>query len=155
MTVSDTSDAPGGRFALLYSSEKTVTTMDNSLKSGKRRRRKSAKGHNDEDQTGVASSSDLLDGSSSASVPLGKPPLRSISEVAVLRSNSADASSRLETVTEQSSEIARPEQQSTEESFQQGSRRPHASLSFQEIRPANEGNTGPTTCSECCPWMLT
>ena len=155
MVTSDTSDAPGGRFAMLYSNEASAVTKDNSSKSGKRRRRKSAKGHNDDDQTGAASSSILLNGSSSASVPPGKPPLRSISEIAVLRSNSADASSRLESVTEQRIEIMRPEQQLAEEALQPASRRPHLSLSFQDSsRPANEGDGGSTTCFECHLWML-
>ena len=138
MFSADSTDAVGGRFALLHS--EAERPVGNSTKSSKRRRRKSAKGHHDDDQSDLQQPTVAVNGTNNGTASLGKPPLRSISEVAVLRSNSADASSRLEAVTEHNLQLTEPQQQSTADLLHHALRKPHLSLSFQESRPANEGN---------------
>ncbi|KAL0038272.1 hypothetical protein WJX77_000041 [Trebouxia sp. C0004] len=127
-------DRSGGRFALLRTESEHSSELDNS-KSSKRRRRKSAKA-NLESTDSSEEPSALVHGSSGSTTSFGKPPLKSISEATVLRSNSAEPASALEATTLQSS--LRQDRQTAEDVLKRTARRPHMSLSFQESRPANE-----------------
>lgn len=128
-------DKSGGRFALLRTEPEHSSEVDNS-KSSKRRRRKSAKA-NLESTDSSEEPSALAHGSTGSSTSFAKPPLKSISEAAVLRSNSAEPASALEATSLQSS--LRQDRQTAEDVLKRTDRRPHMSLSFQESRPANEG----------------
>lgn len=136
MARADNTDAAGGRFALLNGNSTAEVSRDSSTKSSKRRRRKSAKTHTNDDLAGTSS---LFDGSRSGSLSHEKPPLRTISELADLRSNSADVSSSLEVTTELGSGLIRLARQTAEEPLQHTPRKPHASMSFQDSRPATDG----------------
>lgn len=139
---SRSTDNVGGRFALLDNTATAdmsweVPMKDSSPKSSKRRRRKSAKGHNDEEQKSLPRHSVTSNGSSSGSVSYGKPPLRTISELADLRTNSADVSTRYDIAIHQHPGPIRPARQTSDET--QPTHKPHLSLSFQDSRPATEG----------------
>lgn len=113
---------------------------DSSPKSSKRRRRKSAKAHNNDEDKDLAGPSSLFDGSRSGSLSHGKPPLRTISELADLRSNSADVGTSIEVTAELAPGLMRVVRQSAEEVSQQTPRKPQSSMSFQDSRPATEGD---------------
>ncbi len=128
-------DGSGGRFAILRTESEPTSELENS-KSSKRRRRKSAKG-NLESTDSSEEPSALAHGSIGSSTTFAKPPLKSISEAAVLRSNSAEPASALEATSLQSS--LRQDRHTAEDVLKRTARRPHMSLSFQESRPATEG----------------
>ena len=128
-------DGSGGRFAILRTQSEHTSELDNS-KSSKRRRRKSAKA-NLESTDSSEEPSALVHESSGSSTSFAKPPLKPISEAAVLRSNSAEPASALEATSLQSS--LRQDRQTAEDVLTRTTRRPHMSLSFQESRPVNEG----------------
>jgi len=128
-------DGSGGRFAILRTESEPTSELENS-KSSKRRRRKSAKA-NLESTDSSEEPSALARGSSGSSTSFAKPPLKSISEAAVLRSNSAEPASALEATSLQSS--LRQDRHTAEDVLKRTARRPHMSLSFQESRPATEG----------------
>jgi len=128
-------DGSGGRFAILRTESEPTSELENS-KSSKRRRRKSAKA-NLESPDSSEEPSALAHGSSGSSTSFAKPPLKSISEAAVLRSNSAEPASVLEATSLQSS--LRQDRHTAEYVLKRTARRPHMSLSFQESRPATEG----------------
>ncbi|KAA6416851.1 MAG: hypothetical protein FRX49_13167 [Trebouxia sp. A1-2] len=127
-------DGSGGRFAILRTQSEHTSELDNS-KSSKRRRRKSAKA-NLESTDSSEEPSALVHESSGSSTSFAKPPLKPISEAAVLRSNSAEPASALEATSLQSS--LRQDRQTAEDVLTRTTRRPHMSLSFQESRPVNE-----------------
>lgn len=132
-------DTVGGRFDLLDSNATAEVSQDSSPKPSKRRRRKSAKGHSSDQETDAGTSM-LLNGSRSGSLSHGKPPLRTISELADLRSNSADVSTSAEVTAELAPGLLRLVRQSAEEVSQHTPRKPHSSMSFQDSRPATEGD---------------
>jgi len=119
----------------LRTESEPTSELENS-KSSKRRRRKSAKA-NLESTDSSEEPSALARGSSGSSTSFAKPPLKSISEAAVLRSNSAEPASALEATSLQSS--LRQDRHTAEDVLKRTARRPHMSLSFQESRPATEG----------------
>lgn len=140
MLVATQSDDAGGRFAVLRTEPDRTTVTDTFSRSSKRRRRKSAKGDlestgNSEEPSAQHEAKGLTPGSSSSSAIFAKPPLRAISEAAVLRSNSAEPGSALDAT---SPETSRQDRQSVPDALQHP-RRPHMSLSFQESRPATQG----------------
>lgn len=139
MARADNTDTVGGRFALLNGNSTAEVSRDSSPKSSKRRRRRSAKAHNNDKDQDLVGPSSLFDGSRSGSLSHGKPPLRTISELADLRSNSADASSSIDVTTELGSGLMRLARQTAEEPLQHTPRKPPASMSFQDSRPATDG----------------
>ena len=128
-------DGSGGMFAILRTESEHTSELDNS-KSSKRRRRKSAKASLESTDSSEEPSA-LAHGSSGSSTSFAKPPLKSINEAAVLRSNSAEPASALEATSLQSS--LRQDSHTSEDVLKRTARKPHMSLSFQESRPANEG----------------
>ena len=139
MARAGSTDAVRGRFDLLDSNATAEMSRDSSPKSSKRRRRKSAKGHTKDQETDLAGTGTSLNASRSGSLSHGKPSLRTISELADLRSNSADVDSSVEVTTELVPGLVRLVRQSAEEILQHTPRKPHASMSFQDSRPATEG----------------
>ena len=125
----------GGRFAILRTESEHTSELSNP-KSSKRRRRKSAKA-NLESTDSSEEPSAIAHGSSGSSTSFAKLPLKSISEAAALRSNSAEPASVLEATSLQSS--LRQDRHTAEDILKRAARRPHMSLSFQESRPAIEG----------------
>lgn len=119
-----------------------VSLKDSSPKSSKRRRRRSAKGHNDEDQKSLAGTSVMSNGSGSMSYR--KPPLRTISELGDLRTNSADVSTKFDNAIQQLPGPMRLARHIVDDT--QTSRKPHNSLSFQDTWPATEGDHGLGSC---------
>ena len=141
MLAAAQSDDAGGRFAVLRTEPIRTTVTDSISRSSKRRRRKSAKGDlesngNSEEPSAQHEAQGLTPGSSSSSATFAKPPLRAISEAAVLRSNSAEPGSALDATSPETS--LRQDRQSVPDALQHP-RRPHMSLSFQESRPATQG----------------
>ena len=130
-------NADGGRAALPRISPEPELVWESSSKSNKRRKRKSAKGRL-ENGNGHSTSSQSLSSSSTAS--LAQPPLRSINESAVLRSNSAEPSSNVDSISLEALLPVRQDRQSSEDILQHAARRPHQSLSFQDSRPISEGD---------------
>ncbi len=139
MVGTNNADGIGGRFALLHTDPEPNQVWDSNPKSSKRRRRKSAKGILESEASSDGDTTVFLTGSSGSSTFLAKPPLRSISEAAVLRSNSAEPVSSTDALSSEASPLARQERQSAEDALQHTARRPHLSLSFQECRPVAEG----------------
>ena len=129
-----------GRFDSLESNATAEEARGTSPKSSKRRRRKSAKGNTNDQEKNLAGNGIPLNGSRSSSLSHGKLSLRTISELADLRSNSADVDSSVEVTTELVPGLVRLVRQSAEEVLQHAPRKPHASLSFQDSRPATEGD---------------
>ena len=152
MARSGSTDKFEGRFALLDGIATTDLSwevpMKDSSKSSKRRRRKSAKGHNDDEQQQSVGSSAMSNGSSSGSM-YRKPPLRTISELADLRTTSADVSTRFDIASQQHPASMKQARQTTDET--QTARKPHLSLSFQDGRPATEGMASAAVgFTQCC-----
>ena len=138
MARAGNADNVGARFDLLDSNATAEVSRDSSPKSSKRRRRKSAKGHKSDQETD--GNSILLSGSRSGSLSHGKLTLRTISELTDLRSNSADIASSVEVTTHLGPGLMRLARQSAEEVSQHTPRKPHSSTSFQDSRPATEGD---------------
>lgn len=139
MARAGNADNVGGRFDVLDSNATAEVSQDSSPKSSKRRRRKSAKGHKSDQETDLRGNSVLLSGSRSGSLSIGKLTLRTISELTDLRSNSADIASSVEVTTHLGPGLLSLARQSAEES-QHTPRKPHSSMSFQDSRPATEGD---------------
>lgn len=121
MVNSQDSNGIGGRFALLQPDEVYDPKERASAASSKRRRRKSAK-------ASLSDNSTSIDGL----ILNGRPTLRTVSEVDVLRSNSAEVSSSLDAAATVVLGSARLDRHTDAEIPQHNAKRPHASLSFQE-----------------------
>ena len=152
MARSGSTDKFEGRFDVLDGIATTDLSwegpMKDSSESSKRRRRKSAKGHNDDEQQQPVGSNAMSNGSSSGSM-YRKPPLRTISELADLRTTSADVSTRFDIATQQHPASMKQARQTTDET--QTARKPHLSLSFQDGRPATEGMASAGVgLTQCC-----
>ena len=136
VSIRDT-NADGGRYAATRISPEPELVWESSSKSNKRRKRKSAKGRL-ENGNGHGPTSQSLSSSGIASLAQ-PPPLRSINEAAVLRSNSAEPSS-VDSISLEALLPVRQDRQSSEDILQHTARRPHQSLSFQDSRPISEGD---------------
>lgn len=117
-------DVSGNRFALLQP-EQTQGHTDTSASASKRRRRKSAKASTSDRS---AESSTSIDGL----VLNGRIPLKTVSEVDVLRSNSAEVSSSLDAAATFVLAPGRLERHTDADIPHHTAKRPHASFSFQD-----------------------
>lgn len=117
-------DVTGNRFVLLQP-EQTQGHANTSASSSKRRRRKSAKAST---SNRSAESSTSIDGL----VLNGRIPLKTVSEVDVLRSNSAEVSSSLDAAATFVLAPGRLERHTDADIPHHTAKRPHASFSFQD-----------------------
>ena len=134
-------NAPGsyGRFTVLHADADPELVWEDNQRLGKRRRRKSAKGKL---QNGLDSSGTSYTTSSQNSTDTFYPSsyLTPISESAVPRSNSAEPNGSLVAFSSGHIDSLRQQRHTTDEAARITSRRPLASLSFQEARPSHEGD---------------
>lgn len=133
-------DSVSGRFALLeIAQDSPGQHNDKASSSSKRRRRKSAKA-----SINHRTSSEEITTAFTGSSVQTKLPLRTVSELDVLRSNSADASSSLDAAIPVILPSAGIERHTDADVPQHIPRRPQASLSFQESnRPLAESKSKP------------
>ena len=117
-------DVSGNRFALLQP-EQTVRQTEAGASASKRRRRKSAKASTSDRSAEGSTSIDGL-------VLNGRVPLSTVSEVDVLRSNSAEVSSSLDAAATLVLAPGRLERHTDADIPRQTTKRPHASFSFQD-----------------------
>lgn len=123
MVNSQDTDGVGGRFALLQS-DSSYENKPISNSASKRRRKKSASAAISEHSASSSTSIDLLLN--------GRGSLRTVSEGEVLRSNSAEVSSSHDAAAIAELAPARLERHTDAEVPHYNTKRPHASLSFQE-----------------------